>query len=161
MCPITAYCHLFKLTEIQRGYVFRRRTQSGYFDQDTHRVLVSTTACHSLRTTAITPAQSSDSLLNAFRNNLLDIKRDPRLFGTHSFRRGGCQYLAVTLRWHIRDVCSWGGWADNFDNPGTIFKYLLSFVDGHVTRREDFLNPDRKAAPKCEACGRDCWCAPL
>lgn len=97
--------------------------------------------------------------MECFRNNLLDIGIDPRAYGTHSFRRGGCQYLAIVLRWPLRNICMWGGWADNFDNPGTIFKYLLSWVDGPSVERQDFFNPDRAPADLCGECGRSCWCS--
>ena len=69
-----------------------------------------------------------EAFLECFRNNLLDVGIDPRPYGTHSFRRGGCQYLAMVLRWPIRNTCTWGGWSENF-NSGTIFKYLLSWTD--------------------------------
>lgn len=94
-----------------------------------------------------------------FRNNLVDIGIDPRPYGTHSFRRGGLQYLAMVLRWPFRNICTWGGWAENFDNPGTIFKYLLSWVDEPTLAREDYFNPDRKPSDPCQACGRTCACA--
>lgn len=61
-----------------------------------------------------------------FRNNRLDIGDDLRPYGAHSFRRGGRQYLAMVLRSPFRNICSWYGWAENFDNPGTLFKYYLS-----------------------------------
>jgi hypothetical protein len=53
--------------------------------------------------------QTGESFLECFRNNLLGIGIDPRPYGTHSFRRGGCQYLAVVLRWPLRQICTWGG----------------------------------------------------
>ena len=81
------------------------------------------------------------------------------MYGTHSFRRGGCQYLAMELRWPLRHICTWGGWAENFDSPGTIFKYLLSHVDTPMVDRADYMNPNRAAAPPCTTCGRTCFCA--
>ena len=84
---------------------------------------------------------------------------DPRPYGTHSFRRGGCQFLAMALRWPFRTICEWGGWAADFDNPGTIFKYLLSWVDTPFTEREDFFNPSRQGTDPCPACRRTCHCA--
>ncbi|KAF8222021.1 hypothetical protein L208DRAFT_1324737 [Tricholoma matsutake] len=92
-----------------------------------------------------------DSFLECFRNNLFDISINPRLYGTHSFHRGGCQYvlyMAMVVRWPIRDICTWGGWAENFDNTGTIFKYLLCWtdgtsVDGTSVERQDYFNPSR------------------
>jgi hypothetical protein len=103
--------------------------------------------------------QRSESFLECFRKNLCDIGIDPRPYGTHSFRRGGCQYLAMVLRWPFRNICTWGGWAENFDNPGTIFKYLLSWTDTPLLDREDYFNPNRASSDLCTACGRTCWCA--
>ncbi|KAJ6628421.1 hypothetical protein B0H10DRAFT_2160891 [Mycena sp. CBHHK59/15] len=102
---------------------------------------------------------STDSFMEYFRNNLLDIGIDPRPYGTHSFRRGGCQYLAMVLRWPFRNICSWGGWAENFDNPGTLFKYLLSWTDTPLLEREDYLNPNRMVGDVCAACNRSCHCS--
>lgn len=88
----------------------------------------------------------------------MDVGIDPRPFGTHSFRRGGCQYLHFDLRWGIIDICSWGGWADDFDNQGTIFKYLLSWTDGARVPREDLFNAERRTKLICGQCGRNCGC---
>ncbi|KAI1789725.1 hypothetical protein LXA43DRAFT_892436, partial [Ganoderma leucocontextum] len=104
-------------------------------------------------------AMSSKNFLQCFRNNLLDINIDPRLYGTHSFRRGGCQYLHTELRWPMRKICDWGGWAEDFDNPGTIFRYLLSWVDSPHALRSDYFNPDRPGTDPCTSCGRTCHCA--
>ncbi|KAI0347705.1 hypothetical protein BDW22DRAFT_11007 [Trametopsis cervina] len=102
---------------------------------------------------------SSDAFLVCFRNNLCDVNINPRMYGTHSFRRGGCQYLHIVLRWPIRDICAWGGWAEKFDNAGTIFKYLLSWTDASLIERGDFFNPERRGTDPCNACGRTCHCA--
>ena len=108
-------------------------------------------------------SKSSSSFTYCFNNNILDLEKglgyNPQPYGTHSFRRGGCQYLSVSLRWHLRDVCLWGGWSDNFDSPGTIFKYLLSFVDRQVLQRHEFFDPNRTPANRCDTCGRNCCCA--
>ena len=40
-----------------------------------------------------------------FRNNLLDLGEDPTPYGTHSFRRSGCQYLSSERQWDIRKLC--------------------------------------------------------
>ncbi|CAL1697460.1 unnamed protein product [Somion occarium] len=102
---------------------------------------------------------SSASFLTCFHHNLCDIDIDPAMYGTHSFRRGGCQYLAIELRWPLRHICTWGRWAENFDNPGTIFKYLLSWVDTPMLDRSDYMNPLRAPAAQCSTCGRTCYCA--
>ncbi|OSD07467.1 hypothetical protein PYCCODRAFT_1358583, partial [Trametes coccinea BRFM310] len=127
--------------DCQRGYVFRPRA---HFDGVSLE---------------LDKAMSSDSFLECFRNNMVDISIDPRPFGMHSFRRGGCQYLATVLRWPIRNICSWGGWTDNFDNPGTIFRYLLSWVDSPTVDRRDYFNPNRLGTDPCTACGRTCHCS--
>ncbi|KAI0761063.1 hypothetical protein BD413DRAFT_607291 [Trametes elegans] len=124
------------------GYVFRSR--SGHYDG----INIEPDA-----------RMSSDSFLECFRNNMVDIGIDPRPYGMHSFRRGGCQYLAMVLRWPIKNVCTWGGWAENFDNPGTIFRYLLSWVDSPTIDRKDYFNPNRLGTDPCTACGRTCHCA--
>ncbi|KAI0324841.1 hypothetical protein GY45DRAFT_1349214 [Cubamyces sp. BRFM 1775] len=102
---------------------------------------------------------SSDSFLDCFRNNMVDINVDLRPYGMHSFRRAGCQYLAMVLRWPIRNICTWGGWAENFDNPGTIFQYLLSWVDSPTVDRKDYFNPNRLGTDPCTMCGRTCHCS--
>ncbi|KAM5541490.1 hypothetical protein V8D89_004680 [Ganoderma adspersum] len=102
---------------------------------------------------------SSASFLNCFRRNMVEIGIDPRPYGTHSFRHGGCQYLSTELRWPFRDICLWGGWAEDFDNPGTIFRYLLSWVDKPTLERKDFFNPHCLGTDPCGYCGRTCRCA--
>ncbi|KAJ3530099.1 hypothetical protein NM688_g7757 [Phlebia brevispora] len=140
LCALNLYCEFSEITHTLDGFMFRKKLGGTFSQQPADRM-------------------SADSFLQCFRNNLLDIGEDPRPFGTHSFRRGGCQYLAVTLRWPLRDVCTWGGWAENFDNPGTIFKYLLSFADTPTVAREDYFNPNRAKAQACAYCHRTCWCS--
>ncbi|KAG1814841.1 hypothetical protein EV424DRAFT_1325878 [Suillus variegatus] len=106
-----------------------------------------------------TDGMTSNVFLECFHNNLLDIGVDPHPYGTHSFRRGGCQFLYKVCRWDFRDICDWGGWAENFDNPGTIFKYLLSWNDNPREQREHYMNPNRPRKDPCHTCGRTCHCA--
>jgi hypothetical protein len=93
-----------------------------------------------------------------FRNNLLDVGEDPTPYGTHSFRRGGCQYLSSERRWPIRILCDWGGWSMEFDNL-TIVRYLMSWNDDPTRRREDFMDPEKQMGVECGYCGRTCNCA--
>ncbi|KAJ7895216.1 hypothetical protein B0H14DRAFT_2681632 [Mycena olivaceomarginata] len=147
MCPVRAFAIMWKLAVANdpygkpSGFIFRKKVgRNGW---------------------SIIPSEgmSTDSFMEYFRNNLLDIDIDPRPYGTHSFRRGGCQYLAMVLRWPFRNICSWGGWAENFDNPGTLFKYLLSWTDTPLLEREDYLNPSRPVGDICAACNRSCHCS--
>lgn len=102
--------------------------------------------------------QSSQQFLEFFRQNLIDVKIDPAPYGTHSFRRGGCQYLSSERRWLLRRICEWGGWSSEFSNL-TIVKYLLSWNDNPTERREDFFNPNIQPTTKCYHCGCSCPCA--
>ncbi|KAH9840012.1 uncharacterized protein C8Q71DRAFT_795217 [Rhodofomes roseus] len=145
LCPIRAFAEWWSISKAMKiesaGYIFRKRV--GNDD-------VSARASDSM---------SYESFVECFKNNLLDVSIDPRPYGTHSFRRGGCQYLAMVKRWPIRDICTWGGWAENFDSAGTIFKYLLSSVDAPLLDRQDYFNPKRAASDPCNQCGRTCTCA--
>jgi hypothetical protein len=103
------------------------------------------------------PWQTTQQFLELFRNNLLDVNVDPAPYGTHSFRRGGCQYLHCYRRWSFRRVCEWGGWSTDFSYL-TIVKYLISVNDDPMECREDFFNPQQLPTVRCPACGRQCNC---
>ncbi|KAG1782526.1 hypothetical protein EV702DRAFT_1176749 [Suillus placidus] len=107
---------------------------------------------------AIAKWTMSERFLELFRNNLLDIGIDPSLYGTHSFWRGGCQYLHVERWWPLHCICEWGGWSLEFTNL-TIVKYLISHNNDATEPREQFFNPDRHPSIKCPHCGRSCLCA--
>ncbi|KAI0771694.1 hypothetical protein BD413DRAFT_625401 [Trametes elegans] len=131
---LAKWWRLSKEMGIERhGYVFRRK--HGY-DQVS---------------LAAEDALTSQSFLEYFRNNMVDIGTDPRPYG--------CQYLAMELRWPIRTICEWGGWTENFDNAATIFKYLISWVDNPTVDRKDLFNPNRLGTDPCTSCGRTCHCA--
>ncbi|KAG2368461.1 hypothetical protein BDR07DRAFT_1448301 [Suillus spraguei] len=131
MCPIRAFAIIWWLLASQNnehldGYVFRKKVGSD---------------------------GSSESFLECFRNNLLDIGVDPRPYGTHSIRRGGCQYLAMVLRRPFRNIClhmeggEGGGMGRELRQPNP-------FVE-----REDYFNPNRPRHDPCPTCGRTCACA--
>ncbi|KDQ61321.1 hypothetical protein JAAARDRAFT_32330 [Jaapia argillacea MUCL 33604] len=142
LCPVRALSNWMLCNgNVPTGYVFRSKQSAKTFSLRGDKMM------------------SSASFMECFRRHLLEVGIDPRPYGTHSFRRGGCQYLAMVLRWPIRNICSWGGWADSFDNPGTIFKYLLSLSDSPSVQREDYFNPNRSKCDPCGECGRTCWCA--
>lgn len=102
--------------------------------------------------------QTSEQCLEIFRNNLLDIGIHPSPYGTHSFRRGGCQWLASVRRWTLRRICDWGGWSTEFSSL-TIVKYLISWNDDPTETRDNFFNPDQAPTLLCHHCGRSCPCA--
>ena len=108
--------------------------------------------------TGSSKSMTSVSFLENFRCNLLEIGVDPFPYGTHSFRRGGCQYLSSEKRWGIRKLCDWGGWSMAF-GPDMITRYLYNWNDNPVAKREDFMNPGTQRGSLCTICGRSCSCA--
>lgn len=144
----------------QAGYVFRKRYKLDNLGQKANDVMVRHLLSWLDKYSLSLPGnQSSDQFLVCLRNNLCDIGLDPRMYGTHSFRRGGCQYLHMSLRWPMRQICAWGGWSEAFDNTGTIFKYLISWTDSPTLKRSEYFNPRRQGTDPCTACGRTCQCA--
>jgi len=102
--------------------------------------------------------ETSAQFLEMFRHNLAEIEVDFIPYRTHSFQRGGCQYLASVCRWLLRRICEWGGWSTEFSNM-TIVKYLISWSDDPTESRDEFFNPKRVATVKCPHCGRSCCCS--
>ncbi|KAL1758035.1 hypothetical protein FB107DRAFT_259286, partial [Schizophyllum commune] len=51
------------------------------------------------------------------------------LYGTHSFRRGGCQYRIKVKGWTVDMVAAWGGWSQV--EAVTMFRYFYSPNDNH------------------------------
>jgi hypothetical protein len=72
------------------------------------------------------------------------------LYGTHSFRRGGCQHRIKNKGWSIDMVAAWGGWSQI--EAITMFRYFYSPNDNH----EHMADYDRNA-PKRQ-CVRQCSC---
>jgi hypothetical protein len=104
----------------------------------------------------IDASQSAAQFLDAFRNNLIDIKIDPTPYGCHSFRRGGCQYYYTERGWDLRDLCSWGGWSLDLTKL-QIVQYLFSTIDTAPRQRSEF----QLARPRtglCHVCKRSCRC---
>ena len=94
-----------------------------------------------------------------FRNILLDVDViDPSLYGGHSLRRGGCQWLAHTKKWSFADVCDWGGWSKEGEHL-TIMKYLFSLQDDPQRPREYYFMPNQPLSVSCPQCNRTCPCA--
>jgi len=145
----------FHECRIQEGFIFRRFQAADRISGDDKPLVLLT-----FRTFDISPSnfgQTQDLFAEYFRHNMIDIGQDPLPYGTHSFRRGGCQYLCSEKRWGIRKLCDWGGWSLDFDNT-TIVRYLLSWNDDPTMRREDFLNPGTQLGRHCNYCGRKCAC---
>ncbi|EKM82403.1 hypothetical protein AGABI1DRAFT_35038 [Agaricus bisporus var. burnettii JB137-S8] len=139
LCPVRACAAYLHVTGIKDGYVFRRMMANDRIAEGSHPM-------------------TAEQFLEMFRMNLLDIGIDYTPYGTHSFRRGGCQWMSVDLRWHLRDICEWGGWSTDLTHL-TIVKYLISSNDSPMNSRKDFFNFNRPPTLKCWTCGRSCHCA--
>ncbi|KAG2119959.1 hypothetical protein BD769DRAFT_1362095 [Suillus cothurnatus] len=138
LCPVRALSDWIETTRINTGYLFRKFASGD-------------------RIVEANQPMTSERFLELFRNNLLDIGVDPSPYGTHSFRRGGCQYLYIERRWLLHRICEWGGWSAEFTNM-TIVKYLISHNDDPTEPQEEFFNPNRRPTVKCFQCGRSCSC---
>src|SRR5258705_12441743 len=108
MCPVRLVAEWWKLSGgSQGGFVFRKKIGSR-FSVDPFECMASHfQLCSNVSLVSPWALQRSESFLECFRKNLCDIGIDPRPYGTHSFRRGGCQYLAMVLRWPFRNICTW------------------------------------------------------
>ncbi|KAJ3970452.1 DNA breaking-rejoining enzyme [Lentinula raphanica] len=140
LCVVRALARWLKLTRLRKGFLFCR--MHGNHD----------------RLAEANEPMTSDQFLELFRHNLIDIKVDYTPYGTHSFRRGGCQWLSVERRWSLRQICEWGGWSQDFTNL-TIVKYLISWNDNPHLDRDDFFNMHRPPTVACLTCNRTCHCA--
>ena len=161
LCPVQAYGDWVEASNITVGYVFRRLA-SGDRISENNQPMVPNSDKHSL--SSVTPCrlltcwQTAEYFLEMFRNNLLDIGVDHIPYGTHSFHRGGCQWMSVDLRWPLRKICEWGGWSMEYSHM-TIVKYLISWNDDPSQTRDEFYNFNRAPVKKCFACGRSCTCS--
>ncbi|KIM73059.1 hypothetical protein PILCRDRAFT_81411 [Piloderma croceum F 1598] len=142
LCPVRALADwlvCLRASGINEGYIFPRMNSGDRISHDNRPM-------------------PSEAFLELFRNNLVDVGIDPWPYGTHSFRRGGTQWLAYDKRWPIRQICKWGGWST--DPAGTtVMKYLDSWNDDSAERREDYFDPNRLPTSRCHQCGRSCHCA--
>ncbi|KAL1699077.1 hypothetical protein EV121DRAFT_216974, partial [Schizophyllum commune] len=139
LCPYRALCEWLHASKLREGFLFPRLSVDG-------RIKRTTNTQH-----------TAESFLEHFRINLLQVGVSYSAYGTHSFRRGGCQYLITHRRWNIRRVCEWGGWSTDFTYM-TIVKYIISYVDEAMSARDDFFRPDQPVTRHCTTCGRCCPC---
>ncbi|KAI0739737.1 hypothetical protein C8Q80DRAFT_1054837, partial [Daedaleopsis nitida] len=138
MCPVRALWAWLKIRKGAPGFLFpsiKRGDHVGPCDQP----------------------MPSPRFLGLFRHSLVDIGVSPDMYGTHSFRRGGCQYLCYGRRWSLHRLCEWGGWSLDCNNL-TITRYLIGDVDDSFEDRADYLNPNRESTVICGSCGRGCHC---
>ncbi|KAJ6485090.1 hypothetical protein C8R47DRAFT_980677 [Mycena vitilis] len=109
-----------------------------------------------LHDTVLPGPLDSATFLEWYRSLLAENGADPELYGVHSLRRGGFQYLYIDLDWNLHKVAAWGGWSEK--DFQTIIKYLISRYDDDKIPREDFLDPTKKIRILCPHCQRSCPC---
>ncbi|KAK7016490.1 hypothetical protein R3P38DRAFT_3321031 [Favolaschia claudopus] len=67
------------------------------------------------------------------RNLTIDLQnlgyKSWTMYGTHSFRRGGCQHRIKNKGWTVDMVAAWGGWSQV--EAITMFRYFYSPKDNH------------------------------
>ncbi|KAJ3851515.1 DNA breaking-rejoining enzyme [Lentinula lateritia] len=139
ICVVQAFVKWILISGLTEGYLFRKIRANDRLAEENEPM-------------------TSEQFLEMFRNNLLDIGVDFVPYGTHSFRRGGCQWLSVERRWPLRQICEWGGWSQEFTHL-TIMKYLISWNDNPHVDRDDFFNMNRAPTTVCPTCNRSCHCA--
>ena len=158
LCPVRALADWLSVSRITSGFLFRPITSNDRVSAN-NMPLVSLPASvpppWPVQNSELYYSQTSDKFLEMFRNNLCDIFQDPLVYGTHSFRRGGCQWYATEKRWPLRRICDWGGWSMELTNL-TIVRYLISSNDNPLERREQYLDPTVRPVVKCNHCGRSC-----
>ncbi|KAF5383851.1 hypothetical protein D9615_003799 [Tricholomella constricta] len=87
---------------------------------------------------------TSTILSRALTTDLQDLGyKSWALFGTHSFRRGGCQHRIKDNYWTVDMVAAWGGWSQV--EAITMFRYFYSPNDNHEHMAEyDRNRPKRQ-----------------
>ncbi|KAJ3867261.1 DNA breaking-rejoining enzyme [Lentinula novae-zelandiae] len=154
ICVVRAFARWILASGLTEGYLFRKIRANDRIAEENEPMVSALTLYHS----SSYELQTSEQFLEMFRNNLLDVGVDFVPYGTHSFRRGGCQWLSVERRWPLRQICEWGGWSQEFTHL-TIVKYLISWNDNPHVDRDDFFNMKRAPAKVCTTCNRSCHCA--
>ncbi|KAJ3555760.1 hypothetical protein NP233_g12131 [Leucocoprinus birnbaumii] len=87
LCPVRAYSWWVLTSRQNTGYVFRRLNVGDRLGEGN-------------------TCMTSSAFLEMFRTNLTEIGVDYIPYGTHSFRRGGTQWMSVYLRKPWRDILS-------------------------------------------------------
>lgn len=155
LCVVRAFAHWILASGLTEGYLFRKIRANDHIAEENEPMVRTSTVFSYL---SLIILKTSEQFLEMFRNNLLDVGVDFVPYGTHSFRRGGCQWLSVERRWPLRQICEWGGWSQEFTHL-TIVKYLISWNDNPHVNRDDFFNMKRAPARVCPTCNRSCHCA--
>ena len=99
LCPVCAFAHYISATRITSSYLFCLFMTGDRISANNVALVRSTCPLPTFFQRDSWLSKTSKNFLEKFRNNLVDISLDPACYGTHSFRRGGCQYLSSHRHW--------------------------------------------------------------
>ncbi len=60
--------------------------------------------------------------------------------GTHSFRRGGCQFFNLHCNWSLKQIAMWGGWSVKRGEEMN-FSVVCRYLNDYHEENSRFLNP--------------------
>jgi hypothetical protein len=65
---------------------------------------------------------------------------DTSTVGTHSFRRGGCQFFNLHCNWSIKQIAIWGGWSIKTGEEMN-FSVICRYLNDYHEENSRFLDP--------------------
>ncbi|KAI3648967.1 hypothetical protein MP228_004987 [Amoeboaphelidium protococcarum] len=136
LCPVRALYN----------WVYTLRKVGGMPDGYQEKIMCKIT---SQGTIILNTAVETQQFRDSFRQDLkMIIGQRADVYGNHSFRRGGCQYLNGELmpareRWGIKKLCDWGCWSVEC-TALTVVRYLVSDSDLPVCARHKYMRVVRK-----------------
>src|SRR3954454_13719580 len=128
LCPVRAFLHWLK---------WRGPTPGPMFLSDRQGVL------------STGKRLSYSSFKNRYEIELREIGVwNWNLYGTHSFRRGGCQFYLHVRQKSLRDIYAWGDWS----NHSVAMRYMIGPNDDVGNSRQEFTRPPKTSI--CSECRR-------
>jgi hypothetical protein len=122
LCPVRHFMRWLHVSGITSGPLFPEITS--------HDVIVPNSVI------------SATQFMANFREDLAAICVQPTLFGSHSLKRGGTQFLALYYNWNAESIIFWAGWSKNC-NLEVINTYLGLDNDDSEFLKETFLDPSQ------------------
>lgn len=127
LCPVRAYL---------RWITIRGSAPGPFFLADKQGVLI-----------AERPL-SYHAFRHRFEDELRQIGiRNWNMYGTHSFRRGGCQFYLSRGR-TLTEICAWAGWDEDIDMA---LRYIIGTNQHLIYSRHDFTRFSKtKICSECQ-----------
>jgi hypothetical protein len=130
LCPMRALIRVSMLyrsdRDLSRPLFLRVNKQGAVSEEPVVRM-----TCFQCFLPTLTCSEQTNSILSrALTTDLQNLGyKSWSLYGTHSFRRGGCQYRIRHKDWTVAMVAAWGGWTQV--EALTMFRYFYSPNDNH------------------------------